>query len=81
MTAPNVNPAAEAARRAFLAAIDGVIARAPAEWQPGLLGLRAEVEAGTVLPADIVGNTLKALGESVLSGQFGPATYSDSDHA
>lgn len=81
MPAPNVNPALEAARAALLEWLDGIIARAPAEWQPGLLGVRAEVESGTIIPADLMGSFLKALGESVLSGDFGPASHSDADLA
>lgn len=81
MTPPDVNPAAGAARQALLDWIDGLIARSPAEWQPGLMGIRAEIEAGSVLPVNMVGAILKHLGDSILSGDFGPASHSDADLA
>lgn len=78
---PNLNPAAEAARTALLEWLDGIIARAPAEWSPGLLGIRAQIADGSALPANMAGQILKAFGESVLSGDFGPASHSDADLA
>lgn len=75
---PNLNPAVEAARQSLLRWIDGLIAVSPAEYQPGLMAVRQRIEADSTLPVDLAGNVLKAVGEAVLSGDFGPATHSDS---
>lgn len=81
MPPPNVGPAIEGARAALLAWLDRKAGQAPPEWQPGLAGIRAEIASSSVLPANLVGEALTALGQSVLSGDFGPASHSDADVA
>ena len=78
---PGSNPAIEAARAALLAWLDRVIAGAPAEWRPGLKGVRDQIATNSAVPAELVGMILAALGDAFVKGDFGPATGSDSDHA
>ena len=77
----DAQPALEAARQALLDWLDGLIAKAPLQYQPGLKFVRDTVAAGSVIPAELVGAVLQALGDAVLKGNFGPATGDDSDLA
>lgn len=81
-TLPGANPAIEGARAALLAWLDRLIAKAPSEYRDGLTYLRTIIadKSGTI-PADIISLVLTALGKAALSGDWGPATGSDSDHA
>lgn len=78
---PGSNPAMERARDALLAWLDGIIAKAPTQYQPGLQYVRGLIASNSAIPAELVGLVLAALGDAFLKGDFGPATGSDSDHA
>lgn len=81
-TLPGANPAIEKLRAFLLAWIDGQIARAPAEFHPGLQRLRDEIAAPlSTIPADLIGMALTALAGAWAAGDFGPATGSGADHA
>lgn len=74
-------PALERVRAVLLEYIDAFIARAPAEYRPGLQSLRDSIAMATVLPADLMGVVLAAIQDAFLKGDFGPATGDDADTA
>lgn len=76
------SPAAlEALRVFFLALLDGMISRVPEELRPGLQRLRDELASLVVLPEDLRKLVMDAITNYLLTGDYGPATGSDADHA
>lgn len=78
---PGSNPAIEAARAALLAWLDRLIAAAPEPYRGGLQYARDQIASSSTIPVDLVGTILAALGNAFLTGNWGPATGSDADHA
>lgn len=73
--------AIEKARQALLDFIDNLIAKAPEQYRPGLQLVRDSIATSSALPAELIGVILKALGDGVISGQWGPATNDPTDTA
>lgn len=74
-----IDQAAKLVVAVLLAWLDMLIAKAPAEYKAGAQYVRDQIAAAIVLPFDIVGTVLKAVGAALLSGKWGPASSSEGD--
>lgn len=77
-----LNTAVQAAVTVVEKWLDNLQSKAPLELEPGISAVRAQfTEQAAQLGPELVGNILSALGQAVLTGDWGPADYNPTDVA